>query len=267
MKICNCGPNECLHPATLRVDFNCKVYLAGQASRQQEIDKLTAELDAWKTQQMADATGHMFRCAKVNGEWVCAMGCAKATLNKESLELIEVVARKERAMRDEAAQRERAEKAEAKCDTLTQERDSLTRDSEESSALLNAVAEALGISDGGGEWDRTELLETARVCNADDYAALKIKLGEAEAQRDQAEHERQMSLLQQQLDRLRDALGALVDRLAYVHQHPQYVSVWVISQAHVGPYQGPNYIEELDDAKALLVAAPPAQEPVTKENT
>lgn len=43
-----------------------------------EIRRLEAELDAWKTGAMADATGHMHRCAKVNGSWSCAIGCAVA---------------------------------------------------------------------------------------------------------------------------------------------------------------------------------------------
>ena len=36
------------------------------------------ERDEWRASAMADATGHMFRCAKVNGVWACAQGCAVA---------------------------------------------------------------------------------------------------------------------------------------------------------------------------------------------
>lgn len=34
------------------------------------------ELEDWKVNKMADHTGHMFRCAKVNGVWSCRDGCA-----------------------------------------------------------------------------------------------------------------------------------------------------------------------------------------------
>ncbi len=47
----------------------------------QEIERLQAEVAAWKAGAMADATGHMFRCAKVNGVWQCAKGCAVAALS------------------------------------------------------------------------------------------------------------------------------------------------------------------------------------------
>lgn len=40
-----------------------------------EIARFRAALDMWKSHHMADATGHMFRCAKVNGKWNCQRGC------------------------------------------------------------------------------------------------------------------------------------------------------------------------------------------------
>ena len=47
-----------------------------------EVARLTAEqLGEWKAGHMADHSGHMFRCAKVNGKWVCAKSCAQATLD------------------------------------------------------------------------------------------------------------------------------------------------------------------------------------------
>lgn len=52
--------------------------LALLAVQSEQSKAVAAELDAWKTGAMADATGHLFRCAKVNGQWSCAPGCAKA---------------------------------------------------------------------------------------------------------------------------------------------------------------------------------------------
>ena len=52
---------------------------------EQEVNKATstlqAALDEWRTHRMADATGHMLRCAKVNQVWSCAKGCAVAERN------------------------------------------------------------------------------------------------------------------------------------------------------------------------------------------
>lgn len=50
-----------------------------------------ATLQGWRTYYMADATGHMLRCAKVNGKWVCAEGCAAAARDQmaRALEQIE----------------------------------------------------------------------------------------------------------------------------------------------------------------------------------
>jgi len=40
-----------------------------------EITRLKAELADWQVGAHADATGHLYRCAKVNGVWHCAEGC------------------------------------------------------------------------------------------------------------------------------------------------------------------------------------------------
>jgi hypothetical protein len=58
---------------------------------------LRAELDEWKAQHMADASGHMFRCAKVNGVWQCATGCAMATVQalREEIAAVKAVERRQ----------------------------------------------------------------------------------------------------------------------------------------------------------------------------
>ena len=50
-----------------------------------EHDRIVAELtarvqalEAETTHWRADATGHLFRCARINGKWSCAAGCAIA---------------------------------------------------------------------------------------------------------------------------------------------------------------------------------------------
>lgn len=53
----------------------------------QQRDALRAEVDEWKTGRMADATGHMFRCAKINGVWSCQKGCAVAEVEQLKLYL------------------------------------------------------------------------------------------------------------------------------------------------------------------------------------
>lgn len=53
---------------------------------------------------------------------------------------------------------------------------------------------------------------------------------------------------------MRAALEALVTRLELCHADPDYISVWTISQLHVGPYTGPTYEAELINAKAALAS-------------
>jgi hypothetical protein len=48
------------------------------------------------------------------------------------------------------------------------------------------------------------------------------------------------------------ALASLVDRLHLIHDDERYLSVWQVSQAHLGPYNGPQYTEELSNADAIL---------------
>ena len=55
---------------------------------------------------------------------------------------------------------------------------------------------------------------------------------------------------------LEAALRALVSRLDAVHAHPAYMSVWQISQIHVGPYRGPTYTEALAQAREALEGKP-----------
>lgn len=51
------------------------------AEQEAEIARLRAELeDAQSATVRADETGHMYRCAKVNGVWACHQDCAKAAL-------------------------------------------------------------------------------------------------------------------------------------------------------------------------------------------
>jgi hypothetical protein len=54
---------------------------------------------------------------------------------------------------------------------------------------------------------------------------------------------------------VQSAARRLADRLSIVHNHPAYVGVWMIAQAHGGPYTGPQYTDELAALKKALVAA------------
>lgn len=44
----------------------------------QQLEQVQGELGEWKAGRMADASGHLFLCAKVNGKWSCSNGCAVA---------------------------------------------------------------------------------------------------------------------------------------------------------------------------------------------
>ena len=49
------------------------------------------------------------------------------------------------------------------------------------------------------------------------------------------------------------ALDTLITKMDSVHADPRYVSVWGISQMHIGPYDGPEYDAELNAAREALV--------------
>ena len=48
------------------------------AARVAQLEAEKAELEMEKVNRTADDTGHLFRCAKVNGTWNCGKGCAVA---------------------------------------------------------------------------------------------------------------------------------------------------------------------------------------------
>ena len=51
----------------------------------------------------------------------------------------------------------------------------------------------------------------------------------------------------------REVLSNLVEKLTLVHDDPRYMRVWEIAQNHTGvPYSGPQYVVELNAARALL---------------
>lgn len=50
----------------------------------------------------------------------------------------------------------------------------------------------------------------------------------------------------------RAALKGLVDQLDLVHNSPEYIGVWTLSQLHNGYYNGPFYTDALAAARAAL---------------
>ena len=47
-------------------------------------------------------------------------------------------------------------------------------------------------------------------------------------------------------------LDALITRLEFIHESPEYKNVWICSHNHLGPYTGPKYVKELEAAKEAL---------------
>ena len=62
--------------------------------------------------------------------------------------------------------------------------------------------------------------------------------------------------LRARVAKLEAALSGLVCRLDQIHDDPAYKSVWTVHQLHVGPYQGPTYVDALAVARAALEGAP-----------
>ena len=56
---------------------------------------------------------------------------------------------------------------------------------------------------------------------------------------------------------LEAAARTLVERLDFVHAHPNYQGVWMMAGIHSYPYTGPIYIDELAALKAALSSPPP----------
>ena len=64
-----------------------------------------------------------------------------------------------------------------------------------------------------------------------------------------------VTALQSQAAKLKvaeEAFRVFVDKLETVHQHPRYMAMWEVAQLHVGQYDGPNYIDELNAAREAL---------------
>lgn len=75
-------------------DYGRKVIAAALAERLATAEATTNE---WRSFAAADATGHLMRCAKVNGEWMCVMGCPAARLRSLEGALADVKAKLEAA--------------------------------------------------------------------------------------------------------------------------------------------------------------------------
>lgn len=70
---------ECLIAALLdRMAALQQMYQEENTRLAAKVATLECQLSEWSTGARADETGHMFRCAKVNGVWSCAKGCAMA---------------------------------------------------------------------------------------------------------------------------------------------------------------------------------------------
>ena len=62
--------------------------------------------------------------------------------------------------------------------------------------------------------------------------------------------------LRARVAKLEAALSGIVHRLDEIHEDPAFRSVWTVHQIHVGPYQGPTYVDALAAARAALKDAP-----------
>lgn len=53
---------------------------------------------------------------------------------------------------------------------------------------------------------------------------------------------------------MREALKGLVEKLDAIHKNARYQAVWECAQFSMGPYTGPDYAKELEQARAALAA-------------
>ena len=90
-------------------DPSCAIFLTGSGPGTKLVVEMieafpallaaARERDELRAHHVADLTGHMYRCAKVNGEWSCHEGCAMAQLATLTAERDE--ARQHRSMSEE----------------------------------------------------------------------------------------------------------------------------------------------------------------------
>lgn len=97
------------------------------------------------------------------------------------------------------------------------------------------------------EQARKDYKESERKVN-DLFLNMSNQLDAALGERDAA---------QDQVRRLRDGLGNLMTALDAAHNSNEYYAVWATAQISLGPYRGPSYTVELQEARTLLSTIPP----------
>ena len=66
----------------VQAERNC-VHMDEYQAVQERLAEAELGLGEWKTGVHADSTGHLYRCAKVNGVWQCAEGCQMTAMMNE----------------------------------------------------------------------------------------------------------------------------------------------------------------------------------------
>lgn len=61
-----------------------------------------------------------------------------------------------------------------------------------------------------------------------------------------------IGLAADRIEELEAAAVLLIHKLKVVHNDERYLGVWQCAQVHQGPYNGPQYEEELEGLKAVL---------------
>ena len=121
----------------------------------------------------------------------------------------------------------RAEKAEAETEALRAERDLMLHKVIACGVAATRPDLSRRAKDYGGKWDSPQAESVRKVV--------------------------ERALLAESL--LAEAVGALrglVTRLDFVHESASYRGVWSLYAVHGGRYEGPKYIDELANARALL---------------
>ena len=107
------------------------------------------------------------------------------------------------------------------------------------------------------------LLDLFRGAEAERDAA-RAEVERLKAERDEWKQEVEnykvtlVDLERERADHIRDerklygVLKNLIERLNFVHESPEYKSVWEVNQLHNGPYTGPTYTEAFEEAERVL---------------
>ena len=159
--------------------------------------------------------------------------------------------------RQAADELERLQKIEAAYDALSQDDGKKDREIERMQGSLKDACERIAAYEKRLSGETTWTLERWDLTDGSELqTSAKIRNTGAWVRYEDIKHlmpaEKSVATLQTERDALCLLLGNLVRQLDVVHADSSYKSVWMTAQLHCGYYAGPDYSDQLNQARAFL---------------